>query len=133
MRQSMLRNLRLGKISDEQVKEISSWALSPFEKGSASGSENPFQIQTDLQEEMQKLVGIVRTEAELTEAIQKIKDFGERINKAGCAGNRAYNPGWHTAMELKHMITVAEAIARAAIGAQRKSWWALPRRFSAKE
>ena len=104
-----------GKISDEQIKEISAWALSPFEKGSHSGSENPFQIQTDLQEEMHKLVGIVRTEAELTEAIQKIKDFGERINKAGCSGNRAYNPGWHTAMELKHMITVAEAIARAAL------------------
>ena len=104
-----------GKINDEQVKEISSWALSPFDKGSSSGSENPFQIQTDLQEEMHKLVGIVRTEAELTEAIQKIKDFGERINKAGCSGNRAYNPGWHTAIELKHMITVAEAIARAAL------------------
>jgi len=104
-----------GKINDEQVKEISSWALSPFDKGSSSGSENPFQIQTDLQEEMHKLVGIVRTEAELTEAIQKIKDFGERINKAGCSGNRAYNPGWHTAIELKHMITVAEAIAMAAL------------------
>ena len=104
-----------GKINDEQVKEISGWALSPFEKGSSSGSENPFQIQTDLQEEMQKLVGIVRTEAELTEAIQRIKDFGERINKAGCSGNRAYNPGWHTALELKHMITVAEAIAKAAL------------------
>ena len=104
-----------GKISDEQIKEISSWALSPFDKGSTSGSENPFQIQTDLQEEMHKLVGIVRTEAELAEAIQKIKDFGERINKAGCSGNRAYNPGWHTALELKHMITVAEAIAKAAL------------------
>ena len=106
---------KAGKINDEQVKEISSWALAPFDKGSSSGRENPFQIQTDLQEEMHKLVGIVRTEAELTEAIQKIKDFGERINKAGCSGNRAYNPGWHTAIELKHMITVAEAIARAAL------------------
>ena len=105
----------IGKINDEQLKEISAWALSAFDKGSTSGSENPFQIQTDLQEEMQKLVGIVRTEIELTEAIQKIKDFGLRITKAGCSGNRAYNPGWHTALELKHMITVAEAISRAAL------------------
>src|SRR5688572_19297676 len=66
----------IGKINDEQLKEISAWALSAFDKGSMSGSENPFQIQTDLQEEMHKLVGIVRTEAELTEAIQKIKDLG---------------------------------------------------------
>lgn len=106
---------KAGKISDEQVKEISAWALSPFEKGSSRGGENPFQLQTDLQEEMHKLVGIVRTESELTEAIQKIKDLGLRINKAGCSGNRAYNPGWHTALELTHMITVAEAIARAAL------------------
>ena len=105
----------MGKINEEQVKEISDWALSPFEKGSTSSAENPFHIQTELQEEMQKLVGIVRTEAELTEAIRKIKHFGERINKAGCSGNRAYNPGWHTALELKHMITVAEAIAKAAL------------------
>ncbi|HZB11919.1 MAG TPA: fumarate reductase/succinate dehydrogenase flavoprotein subunit [Chryseolinea sp.] len=105
----------IGKINDEHLKEISAWALSAFDKGSTSGSENPFQIQTDLQEEMQKLVGIVRTEIELTEAIQKIKDFGLRITKAGCSGNRAYNPGWHTALELKHMITVAEAISRAAL------------------
>jgi succinate dehydrogenase / fumarate reductase, flavoprotein subunit len=104
-----------GKVNDEQLKEISAWALSAFERGSSSGSENPFQIQTDLQEEMHKLVGIVRTQIELTEAIEKIKDFGLRISKAGCSGNRAYNPGWHTALELKHMITVAEAIARAAL------------------
>ncbi|HEX6223254.1 MAG TPA: fumarate reductase/succinate dehydrogenase flavoprotein subunit [Chryseolinea sp.] len=104
-----------GKVSDEQIKKISDWALSPFEKGSVQGSENPFQIQADLQEEMQKLVGIVRTEAELAEAIRKIREFETRISKAGCSGNRAYNPGWHTAIELKHMITVAEAIARAAL------------------
>ena len=63
---------------------------------------------------MQKLVGIVRVEGELDEAIDKVKAFSERAGRAGCGGNRGYNPGWHTALELKHMITVAEAIARAA-------------------
>lgn len=103
-----------GKISETQLEEISSWALGPFERGSSAAAENPFQVQTDLQEEMQKLVGIVRTESELTEAIHKIKDLSVRVDKASCNGNRGYNPGWHTALELKHMITVAEAIARAA-------------------
>ncbi len=101
-------------VSEEQLKEISTWALAPFTRGSASGSENPFQVQTDLQEEMHKLVGIVRVEDELNEALGKIKDLSARADRAGCGGNRGYNPGWHTAMELKHMITVAEAIARAA-------------------
>jgi succinate dehydrogenase / fumarate reductase flavoprotein subunit len=103
-----------GKINAGQVEEISEWALAPFERGASSAAENPFQIQTDLQEEMQKLVGIVRTESELTEAIRKIENFSVRADKASCTGNRGYNPGWHTALELKHMITVAEAIARAA-------------------
>jgi succinate dehydrogenase / fumarate reductase flavoprotein subunit len=102
----------VGKISEDQLKEIMGWALSPFDKG--KGAENPFQIQADLQEDMQRLVGIVRTENELTEAMEKISGLRKRIVNAGCSGNRSYNPGWHTAIELKHMITVAEAIARAA-------------------
>jgi succinate dehydrogenase / fumarate reductase flavoprotein subunit len=103
-----------GKISEEQLEEISTWALAPFQRGLTSGAENPFQVQTDLQEEMQKLVGIVRVESELNEAIDKIKGFSVRAERASCGGNRGYNPGWHTALELKHMVTVAEAIARAA-------------------
>lgn len=105
---------KAGKVNDEQVKEIATWALAPFQRSSSGMTENPFQIQSDLQEEMQKLVGIVRVESELSEAIEKIKAFRLRSERAGCGGNRGYNPGWHTALELKHMITVAEAITRAA-------------------
>lgn len=103
-----------GKLNEDQVQQLSSWALSPFENESKAGGENPFHIHAELQEEMQKLVGIVRAEDELNEAVSKIKAFSERITHARCGGNRGYNPGWHTAMELKHMITVAEAIAKAA-------------------
>jgi succinate dehydrogenase / fumarate reductase flavoprotein subunit len=103
-----------GNIIDAEVEEISAWALAPFQRAQTSGHENPFQIQAELQEEMQKLVGIVRVEEELTEAIEKVKAFSQRAQLAGCGGNRGYNPGWHTAIELKHMLTVAEAIARAA-------------------
>src|SRR5258706_241340 len=63
---------------------------------------------------MQDLVGIARVENELTEAIQKLKDLWSRASQSACDGNRGYNPGWHTAIELKHMLTVAEAIAKAA-------------------
>ncbi len=101
-------------IHDEEVQKISQWALAPFQRAQTSGHENPFQIQAELQEEMQRLVGIVRIDEELSEAIGKIKAFNDRAVNAGCGGNRGYNPGWHTAIELKHMLTVAEAIARAA-------------------
>ena len=63
---------------------------------------------------MQELVGIVRIEKELEEAIDVIHAFSMQADKASCDGNRGFNPGWHTALELKHMVTVAEAIARAA-------------------
>jgi succinate dehydrogenase / fumarate reductase, flavoprotein subunit len=103
-----------GTVSEDQINDIVKWALEPFERGEQGEHENPFQIQSDLQDEMQKLVGIVRIEKELSEAIDKIEALNKRILRVGCGGNRTYNPGWHTAMELKHMITVAEAIARAA-------------------
>ncbi len=103
-----------GTVDDKQLEAIATWVLSPFERESTPTAENPFQVQSDLQEEMQKLVGIVRIESELSEAVEKIKAFRERAALAGCGGNRGYNPGWHTAIELKHMVTVAEAIALAA-------------------
>lgn len=108
------RESKEGKISENELEELSKNALAPFERDLKSGGENPFQIQSDLQEEMQKLVGIVRVENELNEALEKIKRFSERADRTSCGGNRGYNPGWHTAMELGHMVTIAEAIAKAA-------------------
>jgi succinate dehydrogenase / fumarate reductase, flavoprotein subunit len=100
------------KIDESRLEQIAKWALAPFERESTG--ENPFQIQSHLQEKMQELVGIVRVENELTEAIDIIKKISEQADKTGCGGNRGFNPGWHTALELLHMVTVAEAIARAA-------------------
>jgi succinate dehydrogenase / fumarate reductase, flavoprotein subunit len=101
-------------INETQIEELAKWALAPFERDSNALGENPFQIQSGLQEKMQELVGIVRVEKELEEAIGVIQRFSEQASKASCDGNRGFNPGWHTALELIHMVTVAEAIARAA-------------------
>ncbi|HRI78910.1 MAG TPA: fumarate reductase/succinate dehydrogenase flavoprotein subunit [Cyclobacteriaceae bacterium] len=102
------------EVPTDEVNKIAAWSLAPFERSLAKGGENPFQIQSDMQEFMQALVGIVRTDSELTEAIGKIEDLKKLIERVGCDGNRGYNPGWHTAIELMHMVTVAEAIAKAA-------------------
>lgn len=101
-------------INENEVDEMIREALAPFERDSAKDRENPFQIQSSLQDMMQDLVGIARTESELNQAIVKIEKLKAQANRAACAGNRSYNPGWHTAMELSHMLTVAEAIAIAA-------------------
>ncbi|MDV3308208.1 MAG: FAD-binding protein [Cyclobacteriaceae bacterium] len=86
-------------------------AVTPF--GQTSGA-NPYELQAELQETMQSLAGIVRTGSDLREAITKIRELQKNASRAACNGNRAYNPGWHLALELRHMLTVAEAIALAA-------------------
>jgi succinate dehydrogenase / fumarate reductase, flavoprotein subunit len=103
-----------GIVSDAQITETADWALGPFERGATKEKQNPFQIQADLQDMMQEFVGIVRTGRELEEAVQRVVQFQAKAKNVGCDGNRGYNPGWHTAIELHHMLTVAEAIARAA-------------------
>src|SRR6201994_470585 len=101
------------KIDEEQIQTTASAALAPFDRG-ASG-ENPYQIQYDLQEAMQDLVGIVRTETEMEQAVQKIADLRARADGTGIGGNRQYNNGWHTAMDLDSLLVVSEAVTRAAL------------------
>ena len=106
------KNLPATSIDQGQVEEMVSQALAPFERKTARA--NAFDIQARLQEMMQDLVGIARTGTELQEAIGKISALQAEAAEVSCEGNRGYNPGWHTALELTHMLTVAEAIARAA-------------------
>ncbi|PYK15212.1 MAG: fumarate reductase/succinate dehydrogenase flavoprotein subunit, partial [Verrucomicrobia bacterium] len=105
----------LGKIDApqaEQIESVAREALAPFER---SSSESPYQVQKDLQDTMQDLVGIVRNESEMREALGKIDGFKKRAENAAVSGNREYNPGWHTALDLKNLLTVSEAITRAAL------------------
>jgi succinate dehydrogenase / fumarate reductase flavoprotein subunit len=94
------------------VESIVREALEPFER---AGGENPYAIQADLQETMQALVGLIRTESELKEAIKKIEVLKERAGKVRVEGGRVYNAGWHTALDLKSLLTVAECSAMAAL------------------
>ena len=100
-------------VDQTQVETVTRAALEPFERG-ATG-ENPYQIQYDLQESMQDLVGIVRTEGEMTRALEAIAQLRTRAARAGIMGNRQYNNGWHTAMDLDNMLLVSEAVTRAAL------------------
>jgi succinate dehydrogenase / fumarate reductase flavoprotein subunit len=102
------------EVDARQLEEVKSWALAPFERESVDMTVNPFKIQYDLQDMMQELVGIARVGKELDEAIGHIANLQERALRVACSGTRGYNPGWHTAIELKHMLTVAEAIAKSA-------------------
>jgi succinate dehydrogenase / fumarate reductase flavoprotein subunit len=100
-------------LNDGQVDATAKKALAPFDRG-ASG-ENPYTVQSDLQGMMQDLVGIVRVESEMQEALVKLEALKARAARAGVTGNREYNNGWHTAIDLGNLMTVSEAVARAAI------------------
>ena len=101
-----------GKVDEREVEQTVTEALAPFER---DGGENPYTIQHDLQEMMQALVGIVRTHDEMIEALNGIDMLRNRAARAFVPGNVDFNPGWHTALDLKNLLTVSEAITRAAL------------------
>jgi succinate dehydrogenase / fumarate reductase flavoprotein subunit len=106
------KEIQHGSIDAGEIDGVARDALAPFER---SDGENPYAIQKDLQETMQDLVGIVRNEMEMRQALEKISDFKTRAEKVSVTGNRDYNPGWHTALDLDNLLIVSEAIARAAL------------------
>ncbi len=106
------RDNKLGQINNDKSDSVSREALAPFDR---SGGETPYEIQGDLQELMQHNVGIVRTESEMQHALEQLQKLKDRANHAGVVGHREFNPGWHTALDLKNLLTVSEAITRAAI------------------
>jgi succinate dehydrogenase / fumarate reductase flavoprotein subunit len=89
-------------------------ALLPFEREVTSG-EGPFAIQHDLQGAMQDLVGIVRDDTHMRKALDAIEALKSRTKRVAVSGHREYNPGWHTALDLRNQLIVSEAITRAAI------------------
>ena len=106
------RENRPAVIDEQMIPEIMNRSLEPFEQ---EEGENPYQVQLDLQEMMQDLVGIVRKEEELLQALEKLNELKKRSEKVKVIGNREYNAGWHTALDLQNLLTVSEAITRAAL------------------
>ncbi|MDE3192955.1 MAG: fumarate reductase/succinate dehydrogenase flavoprotein subunit [Chloroflexota bacterium] len=78
------------------------------------GGEDPYAIQSDLQDTMQDLVGLIRTQSELDEALVRIRSYRERLSRVSAPGAARYNPGWNLALDLESMLTVSEAVTRAA-------------------
>jgi succinate dehydrogenase / fumarate reductase flavoprotein subunit len=100
------------KVDDAQINAAAKGALEPFDRPSGEG---PYKVQEDLQATMQKLVGIVRLEGEMQEALSELQKLKQRAAKVSVSGNREYNPGWHTALDLSNLMIVSEAITKCAI------------------
>ncbi len=102
----------LGAVSSDDLGSTERWALQPFEPGR---SENPYAIQHALQSLMQDLVGIVRHEHEMLEALDRIRELQATSERVSVSGNREYNSGWHTALDLRNLLTVSEIVTLAAL------------------
>ena len=101
------------KTDETQIAAIEKRALAPFERDGMG--EGPYQVQEALQETMQDLVGIVRAQGEMERALDGIRALQDRASRVAVKGNREYNPGWHTALDLDNLLTVSEAITRCAL------------------
>ncbi|TAK81035.1 MAG: fumarate reductase/succinate dehydrogenase flavoprotein subunit [Dehalococcoidia bacterium] len=101
----------LPAVDQGQVAERTEAIRKPF----AGTRDNPYTLHRELQECMHVNVGIIRTESEMKQALAKIADLRERLTQVQVEGNIQYNPGWHLALDMEHMLYVAEAITRAAI------------------
>jgi len=99
-------------IDEKQIADSAAGALQLFER---EKGDNPFDVQFSLQEMMQQLVGIVRTESEMKRAAEYLKLMRKRADNVRVTGNREYNAGWHTAMDLNNLLTISEAITASAI------------------
>ena len=100
------------QVRPEDVEAAAAEMLAPFER---RGGENPYAIQEALQDMMGTYVGIARTEDDLKTALAKLDELRARAARVGIDGNRHFNPGWHVALDLRNLLTVSEAVTRAAL------------------
>ncbi|HUY32383.1 MAG TPA: fumarate reductase/succinate dehydrogenase flavoprotein subunit [Pirellulales bacterium] len=99
-------------LDDDEIARAAHEALEPLER---SEGENPYALHQELQALMQRNVGIVRSESDLVEALEKLSGLRARAATVRCGGNIQFNPGWHMALDLKNMLDISEAVVRAAL------------------
>src|SRR6266487_232101 len=100
---------------DADLAAAQAEALAPLER---SGGENPYTVHAEVQQTMSDLVGIIRTEDEISRALAELEKLRERAAVVSAEGGPAYNPGWHLALDLRNIMLMAECVAQAALERQ---------------
>ncbi|MDQ8702328.1 fumarate reductase/succinate dehydrogenase flavoprotein subunit [Streptomyces sp. LHD-70] len=120
----------------EALRPFSAEGPTPGEADEGRPPENPYTLHQELQQAMNDLVGIIRREPEMEQALKKLADLRVRARRAGVEGHRQFNPGWHLALDLRNMLLVSECIARAALertesrgGHTREDWPEMDRQW----
>jgi succinate dehydrogenase / fumarate reductase flavoprotein subunit len=100
------------RLDDAEIEACSREALAPFER--AEGP-NPFVLHEDLKDKMQTYVGIIRNEGDIKKGLENLERIGEATSRVKVDGNRHYNSAWHQAFDMRNMLVISEAMARAAL------------------
>jgi len=100
-------------VSEAALEEAAKMALAPYD--SHENPENPYTLHAELQQSMNDLVGIIRKEGEINEALAKLAELRGRLQNVAVEGGRVYNPGWHLAIDMHNMLLVSECVAKAAL------------------
>ncbi|MFB7720517.1 MULTISPECIES: fumarate reductase/succinate dehydrogenase flavoprotein subunit [unclassified Nocardia] len=103
------------KITDQDIAAAAKAAVVPFDPPAEGPGENPYTMHLDLQQTMNDLVGIIRKEGELKQAIEKLSELRDRYDGVTIEGHRQFNPGWHLALDLRNMLLISECVAQAAL------------------
>ncbi|MGH3517841.1 MAG: fumarate reductase/succinate dehydrogenase flavoprotein subunit [Haloechinothrix sp.] len=103
------------EVSQSDVDGAARMALVPFNPAGEDSAENPYTLQTELQQSMNDLVGIIRKAEEIEQALEKLAEIKSRARNVVVEGHRQFNPGWHLALDLRNMLMVSEAVAKAAL------------------
>ncbi|MBU8808361.1 fumarate reductase/succinate dehydrogenase flavoprotein subunit [Mycolicibacterium goodii] len=101
------------EVPESAVEDATRLALAPFE--AKAEPENPYTLHSELQQSMNDLVGIIRKEAEIQEALDKLQELKKRYANVTVVGGRVFNPGWHLAIDMRNMLLVSECVAKAAL------------------
>jgi len=112
---SFVNEKGLGDIDPEEIHKAEQEALDPLKRQYQSTTLNPYKLQFELQDLLQDKVGIIRQKDTLEEANKEIDELAEKAELVAVSGDRQFNPGWHTALDLKHLLTVAKACACSAL------------------
>ncbi|MET9557892.1 fumarate reductase/succinate dehydrogenase flavoprotein subunit [Streptomyces sp. NPDC006645] len=105
-------------VDESQIDAAAAEALRPFgaeEPAGGGAPENPYSVHQELQQTMNDLVGIIRREGEMAQALERLGELRRRAARAGVEGHRQFNPGWHLAIDLRNMLLVSECIALSAL------------------
>jgi succinate dehydrogenase / fumarate reductase flavoprotein subunit len=103
------------EIEEREIRTEISRVLEPLEKPDGEGDESPYLMQQELQETMMVHANLMRNEESLKEGLGKVLALKDRLENVKVGGTRLFNPGWHTAQDIRYLIQISEIILRTAL------------------